>query len=284
MSYSITYNGLTITEASENYIIHRVDGLDGLDIRTSQGNLLGRDGGNIWEQKYSMRTIGLEVNVIANTVAEYYAAKRALVAAFSKQDDYKLFTLNLDGNVRYILAKIITMPMIVERDNEPSWCDVRIELKSADPFIYNENPTSLSPDITLYLAEIEGFDIPFDIPFDIEGGTGNLGIINNAGDIVSYADIKIYGGNPVLNPNVTNLTTGEGFTINTSITAGNYVHIFYDTEGFKVLLNDVANYYQYFIGEHPTVALGDNTFSFTASAYESTAKAEISFFDKLLSI
>ena len=285
MNYSLTYNGLTITDASENYIVHKLDGLDGLDIRTSQGPLLGRDGGNIWEQRYDMRTIGIEIYVIADNVTDYYIAKKALVTAFARQEAYELLTLNFDGtNTRYVLAKPILMPMVVEDEDEAEWCDARVELKSADSFLYSQDPTGSGTSLNLYLAEIQGFDIPFDIPFDIEGGTGNMGVLANNGDVTDYPDIKIYGGNPVINPHVSNLTNGQGFTINTSVALGDYVHLYYDTEGFHVLLNDTTNYYQYFIGDFPIVELGNNSFSYTASVYDATTNVVIKFFDKLLSI
>jgi len=283
--FSVTYNSLTITlgNLTTNGIeIDRISGIDGLGIRVSENVLTGQDGGIIWNRLYDMRNIVFEGWLVTadDTLDGYWDAKRALVTAFSitENTDLSITRWSETSTTRVITAKIIESPMIVENPGEVDHCRWRVELKCDDPMFGDETAT----DYSMALATGGGSPVAFSVPTPVGALSGGVVTINNEGDVTAYPElIKIEG--LVVNPTITNATTGESFQISTTITAGNYVSIYQNQQGFFVLLNGSTSQYQYFSGDFFKLATGNNTIRFTASSGTS-ALATITWRNKYLSL
>jgi len=283
--FSVTYNSLTITlgNLTTNGIeIDRISGIDGLGIRVSENVLTGQDGGIIWNRLYDMRNIVFEGWLVTadDTLDGYWNAKRTLVNAFSitENTDLSITRWSETSTTRVITAKIIESPMIVENPGEVDHCRWRVELKCDDPMFGDETAT----DYSMALATGGGSPVAFSVPTPVGALSGGVVTINNEGDVTAYPElIKIDG--LVVNPTITNSTTGKSFQIGTTITSGNYVQIYRNQQGEFILYNGSANYYEYFTGDIFKLAKGTNTLRFTASS-GSGALATITWRDRFLTL
>ncbi len=277
--FSITYNNLTIDRNQSTYTITSWEGLDGLPIRISEADTTGFDGGNIYSRRYTMRTIVLEGTILTETAAEYFLAKEALVEAYSRFATNNLMTITKwDGTTKYIQAKVVSPPMVVERGgSNVTNCRFRLEVKCEDPFFYANESTT-----TVYLSSGTGVPIPAPIPLMIGAGSDNFTTVFNTGDVVSYPEFKIYG--EVTTPSIINTATGQSFLIDNTIAGSDYVKVKFDTQGMYVFLNDSVNYYQYYEGDIIQLALGTNVFRYTAAVYSESSYVEITTRDYYLSI
>jgi len=283
--FKLTYNGLSIsyTDAKTNGInVDSFDGVDGLGIRVSEDVLTGQDGGIIWNRLYEMRNITLEGWLESKDGSQngYWETKSDLVNAFSITDNTDL-TITKWGettNARTITAKVIATPMIREIPGEVYHCRWRVELKCDSPMFGSETST----DYTIGLATGGGSPVKFAVPTPVGALAGGFVDIDNQGDVEAYPEmIKIDG--LVVNPTITNSTTGKSFQIGTTITSGNYVQIYRNQQGEFILYNGSANYYEYFTGDIFKLAKGTNTLRFTASS-GSGALATITWRDRFLTL
>lgn len=276
--FSVTYNGTTISTAQSIFTINRMEGVDGLPIRISEDNLTSLDGGNIWARLYGMRTIAFEGTILTTNNTDYFTAKSTLVNMFSRFANSTLSITRWDGVVKTIQAKVVLQPMIVEIMGETNFCNWRVELKCEDPFFSGQNSTSY----TLTLATGGGIPIPTPVPLPIQAGVGDTVVVANGGDSEAYGEFVITG--PVVNPTLTNITTGKFFQINTTILEGQYVRVKFNQDGLYVKLNDSTTYYQYFLGTFWKFAVGNNTIRYSASSYNTTTNTVITFTNKFINL
>lgn len=276
MSFQIVYNGITLGDNTA-YQIKALQGIDGVEIRISEDNKVGRDGGNIWALLEGMRVVAFEGRIRGDSELDFFTKKRALVSAFAINTNNTLEITTWDGTARTYLAKVITMPMIrySAEEGNITFVDFRVELKCEENFI-RDNST-LTAQVGLNSGG--GFDIPTEIPISWTAGTTDEVNITNGGDYEDYSEIIIMG--PVLNPIVQNLTTGESFNFaGVELFAGESIRLYFDATGFWVYKNDTVPFYQYFRGKFFKLAKGINTIKFGASRYDVSALLTINFINK----
>lgn len=262
-TYSINYNGLTI-DGTSGFKVVGLQGVHGMEIQSDSQPLPGLDGGNIFQQNYNMRNIGIDGQIFALDPSTYFTNIRALVKAFTKQNNALPLTIQMwDGTSKIIFCKVSITPLIPEIKGRVTYNDFRIELIAENPFFQDINPQIF----TTNLALSGGFAIPFKLSFAIGGTTNNQFSINNVGDETGYPEFFLYG--PLVNPSIQNITTGQSLTINTIINTGDYVHIFLSQKGLFILLNDSTSYYPYYNGSYFGLVNGMNVIKFTSSSYNS---------------
>lgn len=276
--FKIQYNGLEMV-FENGFIIQSLEGLDNPDMRISRDELTGLDGGNIWARLYGMRGIAIMGSVFGQTVDEFFANKKALIQAFNKNsDDWFVVTL-WNGQSRRIRAKSITLPEMPIREAEIDHTRFRVEVLCEDPY-WRDNA---EVEYTVGLSQAEGLAIPFEIPAIMgQGDNSNTITINNEGDESVYPYIKITG--TVVNPVVTNITTGEEFEIETTIASGEFVELFVDQTGKVVLLNSTTKYWQYLSGNFIKIAAGTNQLVFNAQSYNAEAELLVRYSNRYESI
>lgn len=277
MSFAITYNGLNLN-FDNGLLVQRMDGVDGLPIRTSSQSLTAQDGGNIWKQQYDMRTIGLEGTVRGTDATDYFENKRALVQAFSiVPNALELSITKWDALTKTIYAKTIVTPQIIENSGENTIARWRVEMLCESPFFQDgtEQTLQLTPS-----AE-SGYPVATNLPNPVGQLTGtNTGSITNGGDVEGYAEFVISGA--ISNPTITNLTTGESFTINRTIASGDYVRVKQTTQGLSVSLNDSTSILSDFDGDFFDLPVGSNTIRLTSGS--STGTLDVFFKNLYISL
>lgn len=274
--FTITYNGLTLGDNTA-YQIKALQGVDGVELRISEDNKVGRDGGNIWALLEGMRIIAFEGRIRGDDEVDFFTKKRALVAAFAINTNNVLDITTWDGTTRRYAAKVITMPMIrySAEDGNITFVDFRVELKCEENFIRDNSTVSAQTG----LAIGGGFDIPTEVPISWASTSSDEVVINNSGDYDDYPDITITG--PVLYPVIQNLTTGQVFRFpNTELFAGETIRLYFDTNGFWVYKNNTIEYYSDFRGDFFKLVQGANTIKFGASREDASALLTINFVNK----
>lgn len=88
------------------------------------------------------------------------------------------------------------------------------------------------------------------------------GTIVNAGNEITEPIFTING--PGTTFTITNTITGESFVISETLIAGQYITV--DMNNCTVLLNDIVNIYDKFLGDFFSLAPGNNTLTFAASS------------------
>lgn len=274
--YSFQYNGYTLQNDS-NTSINKVEGLSRIPMRISEDPLTGGHGGNIWERRYDMRPITIGGYIYADDFTTYYQKRNLLLLAFQISSlSNTLIITRPDGVQRSITAKVIDIPLYNETEGEFCSCQFEIVLKC-------ENPYWLSASTISYYCGTTatgGFPISATIPMPLGSLSGNsIQIINN-GDVAGKAVFKI--ANSVINPTVTNMTTGQFMKVTYTLVDGEYIMIYRDQTGQYVTKNTGASLYSYFTGSIFDIAVGTNIIVFSASAYSATAVLQIDFTEKYL--
>lgn len=282
MSYEITYNGVTIGDV--NLDIVGFDGVSGVPIRIYEQELTGLDGSKIYNRLRGPRTIRISGVIEYNDLSTYYSQRSVVLDAFDiDATDETLAITRSDGVQRSIEAKVVRMPDFVEVVGEYAYTEYTVELRAEAPNTFTDGSVITE---TVTLADIVGYDTGYDTGYGSTSTGGNEVTITNAGDVASRLKQVIFYANSdtLQNPRLTNLTTGEFFEINTTITIDNYVRILFDQEGIYIFLNDATNYYQYFLGNYFFLNKGANTLAFTAQVFSSVAECEIQFENKYKTI
>lgn len=275
--YTLVYNGYTLQDDQDHLVISKLDGLGLPPIRTSEQNLTGADGGNVWERRYGMRTIVIEGDIFSDDLSDYYTRRDALVLAFSIHNSTELAITRSDGVTKTIAAKVVYGPDLIESVGNRGEARFRIELRCDNPFFQDENTTI----VTVALATGGGTPVASPLPSPVGIGTGGTVTIDNTGDTPINPKFTISGNASI--PNVGNTSTGKSFTINRSITIGNIEEIFKNQGGFFCNyngLNDIPN----FQGNYITLEAGSNTITFNASSYDSSALLTIEYTNQYLTL
>lgn len=274
MNVTITYNGLSIVTNGPDYTITRAVAFAGVDNRVSEINLLSKDGGAVLSRKDEMRTIILEGVINGVTADGFFTKQDALLDAYNNKADGTFDVTLWDGSNKVIPAKVVQEPIIEYIGGFTTRARFQIILKAESP--YWLDPTATAN--TLFLEQVEGFDLPVDLPFDILGG-GNVDtiVINNTGGVAIFPTITITATATLTNPTITNQTTGKSVQINVSLVTGDVVVISRISTGDSVVLNGTTNYYSNLIGEVFELEEGVNILRFSASTFDANSTAVISY-------
>jgi hypothetical protein len=275
----IVYNGITIGDTSQ-YYIDRLPGFYDINIRTSEDFLTDQDGSKIWNQKYASRELAIEGTLIGTTVADYFEKASDLAKAFSITKESKLLTITKwdDASTqKNIYAKVVSMPRIIEEVGQSNFAAFRIELKAETPFFLSTSSKSGSTAIGTATG------IPLSIPMGIPIGSNTNGqiTINNEGDIEAFPSFTI--SNDLQNPTVTNITTGEFFQIQDTLSIGDIVSVSVGNDGLRVTKNG-TNIFDKFAGDIFTLAKGVNTIKFSATGSSNRGLLTVNFTDHYLTI
>ena len=275
----ITYNGITLGGTSQ-YYINRLPGFYGADIRTSKDSLIDQDGSKIWNQKYGARSLAIEGDVMGDTVTEYLTNLRALVNAFSITDEAMPLVISTWEDTptqKIIYARVITMPQPIEIAGESNVATFRIELEAESPFFLSTSDKNGSTSIAVTSG------IPLSVPMGIPIGATTSGqiTINNEGDIAAYPEFTIE--DDLINPTISNLTTGEYFQIQDTLTFGDVVRVYIDSDGLHVLKNG-TKIFDKFNGDIFTLIPGINVIKFSATGSSVSGLLTVDFTDHYLSL
>ena len=283
----IQYNGLTI-EPGGAYTINNSGGLTGRPIRTERQDRTGEHGGNIFNQLYGMREIFFEGNILCKTPEEFFTALNALVKAFSINENNESLPLTIrlwDGSEKTIDAFVSLQPQVNFKGGRTTTAPFRVELIAEDGAFRSLTPvldpaTGNLPQIKL--GKVGGSPVPTPVPFPVGSGgsTGEI-ILVNSGSESAFAKFTINGA--VINPRITNKTTGKFIEVQTTLLFGESLTIEMKSTGESVTKGS-ADYYEFVDGEIFKIAPGSNILSFTANQYSETALLTVEFYNRYLTI
>ena len=275
---NFNYNDLDIS-VDEDRIPQEAEGLNGIPIRTSSSPVSYGDGTNVWAQNFDGRIVTIR-GQLKGTDAAGYRLNMATVLQKLQPGVGRPLTVTLwDGTVRLLEnAFVLQQPPTVETYGRINFNDFQVQFICTDPFYKSTTLNSGS----VGLAQVEGFDFPFEFPFDFGRNGSNLVTLNNAGDKRATPTFSIDMGGGITNPYILNQTTGYYFQFNRSFADGDIVTVSYDGKQVTTLLNGSQNIFSDFVSNAPEYLFlesGDNTFSFSATAYDADALTTITWRD-----
>ncbi|TFB85853.1 hypothetical protein E3O44_12690 [Cryobacterium algoricola] len=228
----VAVNGFVLNDPSainRVYLDEPISGLSMPPIRTSSGTYSGRDGGYVGAQFYGARLINLTGRVWANDVNGLETTRRAFESAVSAGSI--LLTITTDAGNQYVLNTYLDeldMNIIRSQRSAP----FNLTLIAPDPTIYDNSAGGLQ---TATVVPVTGGGVTWPITWPIVWAPGGLPTtITNTGNLASYPLITLTG--PATNPTITNVSTGQFFTLQGLTTTGTDV-IVIDMLNRTVLLN-----------------------------------------------
>jgi hypothetical protein len=187
-----------------------------------------------------------------------------------------------ESGIKEISAIPDGSPIFPDKEREPYQ---RFLINYICPDPYWRDPERVSRALKAYNGK---FSIPTTFPIEL-GVSGDSTILQNAGHVSTPVTIEIQG--PVVNPQVKNLTTGQVFRINKSISVNEVIHI--DTTSkekrVEVIRNGVSlinamGWVDYAVTDFWQLVPGDNEIEYTADAGEHDATVAVSWHNRYTGI
>lgn len=177
----------------------------------------------------------------------------AILAQALSENDQTLY-INKENGINLQIA-LKGVDITSDLDSRETISSVyRIELEAEYPFLQSQTLNTESA----HVFAGGGMPIPMPIPMPMNSGGSNELIINQGGNAPAYPQFLFYG--PLTNPSLTNVTTGQVFNLNYTLTSG-YDKILVDTFLRTVLIDPYLtpiNGRQYASGDFWTLEPGNN--------------------------
>lgn len=247
------------------YINDQIEGLDLPAIRTSRGERSGQAGSYIGAQVFSSRSVAITGTIFSADVYEAREKRREIQAALPLYPDEIVVRIEDDDGRSYsLVAQLISFKMPIERS--PIKSAFKIELEAPYPVIYDTTAGSRLT-ATINKAVPGGMQFSSTTPqfggnlsFYFSAGSPNS-TVDNSGTVTVFPLIVITG--QISNPVITNLTTGEVFSMTAySVSSDAVTQI--DMLNHTVRLGNTS---QLVNGVLPD-AVGDSVFGYVADSSE----------------
>lgn len=267
----VSLNGYTINDGTTNvWLDVELDGLELPNIRTSQGNYAGKDGGYVGAQFYAPRQVTIQGNVFATDATTFESARRSLQTAIRGQSVTVQVTTN-SGAAYILYCNLLDFKMPITRDIFKA--PFKIELLAPDPTIYdNATGTALTANVPKIVSG--GYTYPVVYPVIYAAGSSPTTVVNS-GTVSVYPTITLSG--IMTNPIIQNVTTGQLFKLDGLTTSSGDVVVI-DMRARSVLLNggsifaDVDSASSWW-----PLQAGNNSISLTSSGGSDTVSAVVSW-------
>jgi phage-related protein len=255
-------------------VVNSMSGLRLPAIRLESYDNPGEHGQTITNTLYGERAISIQGHIRGDSVDEYRTNYDALIQAVSLQNDplgNPVFrTLKLVTPTRTRQLQVVTKDFDGDEVN-PSHNSWKLELTGAQWALSSDQLTS----VTVGLPQPGGLTWPTTWPVRWNGGTTGRVTVSNAGSVAAFPTITIPG--PVINPVLTNETTGERIGLNLTLGSGDtiVINLFERT----VTQGGATNRMGFLAPTSSwwTLVPGENVLSYSADAYDSS-QAEIDFY------
>lgn len=274
MAFSLSFNDITTTPTN-SYTVQRLSGTGGQTIRVDESNLTGRDGGNVYNRLYGMRTVSAVISIVTTSGDNYWSKRDEIISAWSKDATGNLSITRWGDNptTRVIPAKIVTEPQFIEESGKITNNSFFVEWRCEDPYFLSETTQSES----LSLVNPVGVVVSSVVSAQFGEGSGdNKAIINNTGDVARSPKITFSGA--LVSPTIRLVSTGQSVGINTTMVAGQTVVIYRLNGALYVELggtidspNSGTSYFRYLSGDLFDIPVGSEQVVFSASSGSGTA-------------
>jgi hypothetical protein len=242
---TLTINGLTIHSAnSTDFWLKEIEGLDSPDIRVSQYDRPGEDGGVVSNALYGSRHIVLNGIVQGSNAVQFEQLRRDLNDAIRLQRDAngypqltRLEFTTLGGKTYYCDAQVVKVNYDFDYVN---WGKFMLQLIAPDSQIYS---SLLVGSGLVNLPTSTGIAWPIVWPVTFGGVTGGSVEVDNDGSILTWPRITLQG--QLTSPVIQNITTGQLMQLNTVLNAGDEIVLYMGDSPFgigkRVMLNDSSS-------------------------------------------
>lgn len=207
----ITYRGLVLDGP---YMVTRVEGLDGAEVRTDADTHIPRGDGHLPGSHWlDARRITLTVRVVGRerlpTLMAAFRPARNVEPALSWTED--------DGTSRRVYCRPVQTIATVSGGMV---VDLPIGLKASDPRIYGPSRSAL---VNPWQPSQEGIDYPkAEYPINWPPAVGTQAVVRNGGDSDAYPTVRIRGPQvgQLESWRLANLTTGAQLQVDTTVGPG----------------------------------------------------------------
>lgn len=201
-----------------------------------------RDGAAAGSDYLSPRVATLRVEIVDEADSSLDSKISSLVSSFMPSRSESGLGLQLPGvaggSTVFLNARVRKRDIRHDLRLANGVATVDFQLLATDPRLYGETLESSLVSAAPDSVPGASFNQTFDLSFGGGVAPGSV-TVSNGGNYDAPATYRITG--PVTDPAVTNNTTGQAFSLTTTLTAGNYVDI--DTATRTVLYNGATNYY-----------------------------------------
>lgn len=141
----LEYNGLILNDTSkfDRYIVTKIDGLFGIDIRDNRVAKPNQNGEIVQDSKYGGRTITIEGKILAQSREKLLDMETAMQMAFGDLKENSLVFRTGDIRRDYYIDCKNTQPISMVEDQESNthyhYRTFVITLRASDPFFYSVN-------------------------------------------------------------------------------------------------------------------------------------------------
>ena len=224
----INSNGVSVTlRQAKPFFITNLDGTGRIRQTINTIQAPEQDGGFYISSTLDMRNITIEGNIIATSREDSFEYRKRLL---------RIFTPKLRGTLIYRNRQI---SCIVEEAGFSSASNNRAPAF----FISLLCPSPFFETLDEIRAELASWQENFSFPLEIPNSGIELGIrqpsqiitIDNIGDVSSGCEIAFNALGSVVNPELLNIDTGEFIKLNTTMSAGQEIHVFTHFAGKKVI-------------------------------------------------
>jgi hypothetical protein len=226
-SYKLTDAGTVLNPNDTSVLpfvdITQVQGLDTPDLRTTERDHEGTDGGFLDAEFEKMRTITLTGQVISNDPTTVQPFLDTLKSQWSVRNSAVPFYFGTPGVAdRVVFAK----PLGVRYDIDALWrtgaCDIQFMCQAEDPRIYDNNLQTFSLSQGLAITNGFGFNLSFNFGFGAPVDPNQTNVFNS-GNRPAPAVITLPG--PFSNPVIYNDTTGNALSFQIDVASTDYLTI-----------------------------------------------------------
>lgn len=213
---------LSADPAGGPFIITGVTGLGTADIRTSSFLYSGRSGGQITDQLYGFRTIAItgKIGTPYSTRQQHAQDRATLLAALQIDSSIPVDITVFSGEVYRADCRVTDVKL--EYMPRGYMSEFLIQLTAQDPLFYSLAGGDLQSAIVQRLIDSGGYVTPYVLPVVWDSG-GAPTVVNNSGNATVYPTIILH--NTMHDPIITNMATGEQFSLTININDGDELAI-----------------------------------------------------------
>lgn len=247
-----------VQDPSVGKIITSLEGWEYPTVISNFEDIPGRSGSYYVNSKFGRRRMSIQ----GLLRGDCYQKRRDLLAAINQDSTLKLieFTTLDDVDLR-IEAEVISYSQPYSSLTQP----LLLELVAPDWRFESQVLFEQSTQVT---QSGGGTALPTPIPISFSGAPGNPPLDITVGGAIEAQPTFIIRG-PGTDFTVQNITTGESFSLNTTLASTDTVTI--NTKTKTVLLNGTTNVFGFFSGTFFNLPVGLNTISFGAVSGSTTA-------------
>ena len=272
--YNLTFkanNGNTLLLNYENGInLSTVEGATGLPVSLSMAQGYQQIGQSVSAQTVNGRDIILNGFIFK----EFSKQKKALMSAFAPFASGRLFWED-----KYFIDVVVKNAPNVTQNN-----DSRFSVRLFAPFPFWSDKTKVSQVNGQVRKE---FSFPVNYITAHRFGTKNSGseyVVVNTGEVESLFELNISGPEKIVNPQITNIKTGEFLKFKGEIDVGETLRLYQDGGKIRIVLKKISgeeeNVVSWLDEESSLFSLqvGDNRFKAEADQGDTNMVSSISFY------